>query len=80
MIDIIIPAYNAHETIDQTLYSINTQINKELFKVYIVNDASNQNYSNFVDKYSNSLDIEEITIEKNSGPGVARNIRIRIFI
>ena len=50
MIDIIIPAYNAHETIDQTLYSINTQINKELFKVYIVNDASNQNYSNFVDK------------------------------
>lgn len=80
MIDIIIPAYNAHETIDQTLCSINTQINKELFKVYIVNDASNQNYSNFVDKYSNSLDIEEITIEKNSGPGVARNIRIRIFI
>lgn len=79
MIDIIVPAYNAHETIDKTLNSINSQINKKLFKVYIVNDASTPNYYNLLNKYSNDLDITEITLKKNSGPGVARNIRIKIF-
>lgn len=39
MIDIIIPAYNAHKTIDKTIESISKQINKNDLKIYIINDG-----------------------------------------
>lgn len=77
MIDIIIPAYNAHNTIRNTLNSIIEQTNSEEFNVYIVNDASNENYQDIVEEYSNHIKIKEIILEKNSGPGVARQMRIR---
>ena len=40
MIDIIIPAYNAHKTLKKTLFTVATQDNVEDLKVYIVNDCS----------------------------------------
>ncbi len=72
MIDIIIPAYNAHETIDRTLFSIAYQDNVDNINVYIVNDYSDHDYSEFVDFFSNFMNICEIKLEKNSGPGIAR--------
>lgn len=71
MIDVIIPAFNAHETIERTLNSLVQQINKEFLKVYIINDGSDSDYSNIIKNYSEELDIEQINIE-NSGPGFAR--------
>ena len=75
MIDIIIPAYNAHSTIGNALGSIAKQINRDCLQVYIVNDGSERDYSNFIDDFSGILNIEEITI-KNSGPGKARQVGI----
>ena len=76
MIDVIIPAYNAHNTIEKTLASIAYQDNVKQLKVYIVNDASSNNYSKEVSFFKNFMDIKEISLSKNSGPGVARQYGI----
>lgn len=58
MIDIIIPAYNAHKTIGQTIDSIVGQTYKDKIKITIVNDKSEKNYKEFIDKYSPIIEIE----------------------
>ena len=47
MIDVIIPAYNSHDTIIRTLSSIAMQLNKNELKVTIVNDGG-KDYSDIV--------------------------------
>ena len=76
MIDVIIPAYNAHNTIKRTLFSIAYQQNSEQLKVYIINDASDKDYSNEVNFFKNFIDIKEIVLKENGGPGVARQCGI----
>ena len=76
MIDVIIPAYNAHNTIYDTLYSISYQSISDLLNVYIVNDASVKDYSEIVDFFSNFINVKELKLDKNSGPGVARQYGI----
>ena len=73
MIDIIIPAYNAFETIDNTINSIAKQNNRNSLQVYIINDGSEKSYKDIINKYTSLLHINEIIIE-NSGPGKARQI------
>jgi glycosyltransferase involved in cell wall biosynthesis len=51
MLDVIIPAYNAHKTIGQTIDSIVVQTYKDKTKITIVNDCSEKDYSEFVEKY-----------------------------
>ena len=63
MIDIIIPAYNAHETIGKTIGSIAKQINRNDLTVYIVNDGSIKSYDYIIEQYKSLLKIKEITIE-----------------
>lgn len=75
-IDIIIPAYNAHNTILRTLSSIAIQEIIDDLDVTIVNDCSDKDYSEFVDMFSSSFSIREIKMEKNGGPGVARQYGI----
>ena len=76
MIDIIIPAYNAHKTIEKTLLSIAYQENIKDIKVYIVNDASKKDYSKEVIFFKNFMNIKELKLSKNGGPGVARQYGI----
>ena len=76
MIDVIIPAYNAHKFIGQTLASIAFQDCIDMLNVYIVNDCSEKNYSEFVEYYVNFMNIKELSLEKNSGPGQARQYGI----
>lgn len=76
MIDVIIPAYNSHNTINKTLFSIAYQENIQDIKVYIVNDASKVNYSKEVEFFKNFMNITELTLNKNSGPGIARQYGI----
>lgn len=72
MIDIIIPAYNAHSTIEQTLHSIAMQVNKKDLQVIIVNDGG-RDYQEIVNRFSQWLNIKEIACPRNCGPGYARN-------
>ena len=73
---IIIPAYNSRETIDITLESIKKQKLSIKFEVIIVNDCSDYNYKEFVDKYKKFYNIRELKTKVNSGPGVARQLGI----
>ena len=77
MIDIIIPAYNAFETIEKTLDSIVRQVNRKSLKVYIINDGSDKSYDYIIAKYVSLLNIVEIKIE-NSGPGAARQVGLDV--
>ena len=74
MIDIIIPAYNAHKTIKQTLLSICMQSISPLVKVYIIDDKSAEPYDYLKDLFKDKLLIEIIRNKENSGPGVCRNV------
>ena len=73
---IIIPAYNAKDTIKGTLESIKIQKLPISYAVIIVNDCSDYNYGTFINKYNNFYNIREIKTKVNSGPGVARQLGI----
>ena len=77
MIDIIIPAYNAFETIERTLNSIVKQTNRSLLNVYIINDGSEKSYDYIISNYKSLINITEIKIE-NSGPGIARQVGLNV--
>lgn len=72
MVDIIIPTYNAHNTISKTLSSIAYQNNVSNINVYIVNDASEYDYANEISFFNNFLNITELKLDTNCGPGFAR--------
>lgn len=76
LIDIIIPAYNAQESIERTLASIATQSIKDKCKVTIVNDADKTGYSKQMKRYNDLFEIVEIKLKENGGPGVARQYGI----
>lgn len=76
-LSVIIPAYKAHNTIMQTLSSIACQSIVKDLEVLIVNDCSPEgSYKEFVDIFSNYMNIREIMLDSNSGPGVARQAGI----
>ena len=59
-LNIIIPAYNAKETLDKTLMSLCLQRTKYKFDVLVVNDKSDYNYKNIINKYNNYLNMQMI--------------------
>lgn len=77
MIDVIIPAYNAHKTIKDALYSIAIQTIKDKIKVYIVDDCSDKDYKDSIKGIDKLLDITLLKTPKNSGPGFAREYGIK---
>ena len=76
MLDIIIPLYNSH-TIWDTLASIAYQTDTDV-SVTIVDDCSSSkyDYSKMIKFFQKYLDIHYYRLEKNSGPGVARQVGI----
>jgi len=76
MIDIIIPAYNAEKTIEKTLMSIYLQEINVQYKVTIIDDASNTNYQEIINKYKELIPISYIRHDKNQGPGITRQTGI----
>ena len=77
MIDIIIPCYNAKETITETLVSLCLQINSNDLNVYLINDCSDYNYKFYIDFFSNFINIQELRTPTNAGPGGAREYGIQ---
>lgn len=73
----MIPAYNAKSTLYRTLLSIATQKNCNYYHVFIINDCSLYDYQEFVQYFSRYMDIKEIKLDKNFGPGKARSIGIK---
>lgn len=73
-IAVIIPAYNAKSTIRRALDSIVKQTLNDIIqiKTYIVNDCSIYDYQDIVNEYSSKIEIEEIELKENVGPGLAR--------
>lgn len=76
MIDVIIPVYNAHKTIERTLLSINFQTIKDEINIYIIDDASDETYDDIIKTFLDKLNIKVIRLNENKGPGYARNIGI----
>lgn len=72
MVDIIIPAYNAHKTISKALLSICMQTIKDKINVYIIDDCSDHDYKKIINKFKDRINITQYKLDKNSGPGVAR--------
>ena len=72
MIDVIIPYYNASETIKHTLSSIAYQSIIDNINVYLVDDCSDESPKEIVDFFKNTMNIKLITLSKNGGPGNAR--------
>lgn len=75
-LDIIIPAFKAQNTIEKTLASIIIQSIADKLTVTIVNDCDGIGYKKFVDQFQEFIDIKEITLKENGGPGVARQYGI----
>lgn len=76
LIDIIIPAYKAQNTIDKTVASVAIQNIADKCIVTIVNDGEKGNYKKTVDRFKDMVEIREIKMEQNGGPGVARQFGI----
>lgn len=76
-VDIIIPAYKAQNTILRTVSSIAEQTILNDLTVTIVNDdCPNGDYQKVVKMFAPYMDIREIKLSQNGGPGVARQFGI----
>lgn len=75
-LDIIVPAFKAHEVLHRVLGSVITQTIKDEVKITIVNDADERDYQEFVERFSPFVEVQEIKMEKNGGPGVVRQYGI----
>ena len=73
-IDIIIPEYNAQDTIVKTLYSIASQTIADKVQVTIVDDCSTDGSYEFLSSryFYGIRKVNVIQTPKNGGPGVAR--------
>lgn len=76
MIDIIIPAYNAHNTLNRTLLSLLLQKNLNDLHIYIIDDCSDLDYKNEFEFFKDKMDLKIFRLDKNMGPGYARQFGI----
>lgn len=77
MVNIIIPAYNAHKTIRQALSSIAMQDNLKNVNVTIIDDCSDKAYDYLIDSYI-GLKIMVVRNTIQIGPGLSRQRGIDI--
>ncbi len=79
-VSVIIPVYNAGNTLKATINSvINQTIGFENIELILVDDKSTDNSRDIIKEYSNTYsNIKPIFLEENSGcPGIPRNIGIK---
>lgn len=81
LISVIIPMYNASDTIVRVLDSVKKQTLKCSYEILIVNDGSNDNSKEIVEKYisDNNTAFKITLIDKlNGGVSTARNAGLRV--
>ncbi len=72
MLGIIIPIYKARDTLPKALDSLVAQT-KTMFLVTLVQDCDGEDYSDIIEEYKRrGLHISLVQMEKNVGPGLAR--------
>ena len=71
---IIIPAYNCHNTLPQTLASIMMQENIHEIETIIADDCSDARYDEIAKIFSNFMKIKIVRLKKGGGPGTARQV------
>ncbi|MEA3475772.1 MAG: glycosyltransferase [Candidatus Cloacimonadota bacterium] len=71
LISIIVPAYNRADEINDFLASFSVQSLKK-FEIIIVDDGSEDNLKEIVEKYNSLLNLQYF-YQENQGPGAARN-------
>lgn len=76
MLEVIIPAYNAHKTIDTALSSLAMQKARRRVLVTIVDDCSDEPYDEIISRYDGLLNIRILKTKTNCGAGIARNVGI----
>ena len=74
--DIILPNYNSHKFIDQTIKSVLNQTYKK-WRLIIVDDASNLETRLKLNKYKKNKKIKIIQLSKNKGAAYCRNLAIK---
>lgn len=76
LISIILPAYNAQNTIKKTLSSIAMQENIDEIETIIVDDRSKfpEAYDKIAEQFSHMMKIRVVHMDKNGGPGAARQV------
>ena len=75
-ISVIIPCYNASETVEETLYSLEKQTYKN-FEVICVNDGSKDDTLSILSNYQQKTNMDmKILSQENAGVSVARNLGI----
>lgn len=72
LIDIIIPAYNARNTLDRALSSVAMQTIIDKIKVTIVSDGDNVYYGDIVSRFREIMDVQVLDYVENRGVGYAR--------
>ena len=72
-LSIIIPAYNAENTIEMCLDSIVNQKTSYQFEIIIVNDGSTDKTEQILENYKRKFDNIVIIEQENGGAGKARN-------
>ncbi len=81
MISVIIPLYNAENTIVKALDSVKKQTYKEQgFEIIIINDGSTDESKNIVENYiSQNLELNiQLLNQENKGVSAARNVGLKI--
>ena len=73
-VSIILPAYNAHNTIKRTLSSIAMQENIDDIEVIIADDCSAIGYERIAEQFQHMMQIRIVRMNKNGGPGAARQV------
>lgn len=77
MIDLIIPAYNAEDTIARALGSVVAQTKPRKFIVTVVDDCSTDATAAIVQKFKGLIPLKYIKLEKNLGrPGLVRQVGV----
>ena len=76
LVSIILPTYNAQNTIKKTLSSIAMQENIDEIEVIIADDCSKypEVYDKIAKQFSHMMKIRVVHMQKNGGPGAARQV------
>ena len=80
MISVIIPVYNAEESIVRALESVKNQTSQEAFEIIIVNDGSTDQSKIIIENYRDENPALNIIVihQKNRGVSAARNAAMKI--
>ena len=73
-VSIILPAYNAHNTIKRTIASICMQQDIDEIEIIIADDCSDEPYDKIAQQFAHMVRIKVVRMLKNGGPGAARQI------